>query len=552
GEDKAEEIEDHLLRRLHNLSEEEFRNSFNFLDKYPQSEEKKQILTEMVKSIEISCEWVPFFQNFPYRDENNPYTENGDKLEYNTLGYFKFEVESFKNEPNNKEKITSDLIQQIPFIVLDILKEFNRESENQFLLLDTKSPIYVFVISNKTSPIEVEWDSENIIKYKKSLAYWIKIYSGQWGDYSEELFDRRIKKNFSNRKSELHYIQRNSGFIYIAEKNFTEFPYIQAYVLEPTSKIRAVLFALMTINNSLDVLFMKRYSDLFMSLETIEEKTNNLRFLRGMIQTKMTLIYSELEWNHREHYTRILKHLLKDFRLETILKRTNDKFKILYDSMQEIYLKRNEENQKATKKVIYFLDIFVISGFILELVNAIRISFGIHETDEISIITHVIISICWGILSVLAVGYLIYSRRSKKAMKYGHTVDAVIEDDNKSIILVKRKYSPYKGRYALPGGFIKYNENPEQAVIREVREETNLSVEIIDKIGTYNKKWRDPREKRVETKAFKCRIVKELPSVKGRDDAIVAEAIPIKEIKKMELAFDHKKILQDAGVFKQD
>ncbi len=65
--------------------------------------------------------------------------------------------------------------------------------------------------------------------------------------------------------------------------------------------MRAVLFALMTINNSLDVLFMKRYSDIFMSLERIEKKTNNLRFLRGMIKTKMSLIYNKLDRNPRQH-----------------------------------------------------------------------------------------------------------------------------------------------------------------------------------------------------------------------------------------------------------
>jgi 8-oxo-dGTP diphosphatase len=504
----------------------------------------------MAKSIDIECDWEPFFQNFPYTDENNPYTEDGDDLVYNTLGYFKFEVEYHKNESSKKEKITPDLIQQIPFIVLKILKEFKLKRNNQFLLLDTKSPIYVFVISNKTSPIEVQWDPENIMKYKKNLAYWIRIYSGQWSDYSEDLFDRRIKKNFSNRKSELHYIQRNSGFIYIAEKNFSEFPYIQEHILEPTPKIRAVLFALMTINNSLDALFMKRYSDMFMSLKTIEDKTNNLRFLRGMIQTKMTLIYSELDWNRREHYARVLKHLIKGFRLEVVIKRTNDKFKILYDSMQELYLKRNEENQKKTKKAIYFLNILLGGGFIIEFVSAIRISLGVGETEGLSPIIHAVISLSLGIFFILTLGYLIYSRISTKAMEYGHTVDAVIEDENKNIILVKRRYAPFKGKYALPGGFIKYNEDPEQAVIREVREETYLVVEVIDKIGTYNQKGRDPREKRVESKAFKCRIVKDLSKIKGGDDATTAEAISANEIKMMDLAFDHKKILQDAGIFK--
>ena len=548
GETKAEEIEALLLERLKDLSDKELEKTTTFLEKQPHAEEKRSILIEMTKSISIECDWEPFFQNFPYIDEDNPYTEDNKDLVYNTLGFFKLEVEYFKNEPFKKEKITPDLIQQIPFIVLDILKEFSKEKQNQYLLLDTESPIYVFVISSNTVPIEVQWDEENIYKYKRVLGYWNQIYAGQWRDYSEDLFKRRVKKNLSNRVSELHYIKRNSGFIFMAEKNFeTEFSYIKDHILEPTPKMRAVLFALMTINHSLDVLFMKRYSDVFMSLEKIEQKTKNLRFLRGMIQTKMSLIYNELDWNPRQHYTRVLTHLIKKFRIEEIVRRTNEKFKMLYDSMQELYSKRNEENQKRTKKALYFLNILLGAGFIVEFVNTIRIASGLQETAPPSPLIHAIISIILGSFLIAILGYFIYGRITSKALEMGHTVDAVIQDDDQNVILIKRKFAPYKGKYALPGGFIKYNEDPEQALIREVREETNLAVEILNKIGTYDQKGRDPRGRVVST-AFKCRIVKDLSRMKGGEDALVAEAIQIDKIRLMDLAFDHKQILKDADI----
>lgn len=549
GETKAEEIEALLLEKLRNLSEKDLKKSFAFLEKYPHAEEKKNTLVDMANSVEIECDWEPFFQNFPYIDENNPYTEDNKDLVYNTLGYFKFEVEYYKNEPYKKEKITPDLIQQIPFIVLDILKEFGKKQGNQFLLLDIQSPIYIFVISNKTTPFAVQWSEANIDKYKKILGYWTQIYAGQWGDYTDDLFERRVKNNLSNRLSELHYIKRNSGFIFMVERNFEkEFPYLEEHLLNPTPKTRAVLFALMSINNSLDVLFMKRYSDVFMSLEKIEEKTRNLRFLRGMIQTKMSLIYNELDWNPRQHYTRVLKHLINKFRLEVIIERTNEKFIMLYDSMQELYLKRNEENQNRTKKALYFLNILLGAGFIVEFVNAIRISFGVEETEAFSPMIHLIISIILGTFLLITIGYFIYGRFTSKASEYGHTVDAVIQDSSNNLILIKRKFAPYKGKYALPGGFIRYNEDPKQAVIREVREETNLAVEIIRKIGTYDQKGRDPRGKIVST-AFKCNLVRDLSKMMGGDDAAVAEAISVEKVKSMDLAFDHKQILKDAGVF---
>jgi 8-oxo-dGTP diphosphatase len=550
GETKAEEIEALLLDRLKNLSENDLKKSYKFLEKYPNAEEKKRLLGNMAKSISIECDWEPFFQNFPYTDENNPFTVDNKDLTYNTLGYFKLEVEYYRNEPFQKDSITPDLIQQIPFISIDILKKFSKKKENQYLILDIESPIYVFVISKKLKPMEVQWTEENINKYKKSIGKWAQIYSGQWTDYSDELFERRTKKNISNRLSELHYIQRNSGFIYMVQKNYeSEFGYINQMILNPTPKIRAVLFALMSINNSLDVLFMKRYSDVFMSLEQIEEKTKNLRFLRGMIQTKMSLIYSELDWNPREHYIRVLTHLLKIYRIEVIIERVNNKFKTLYDNLQELYTKRNEENQKNTKKAVNFLGILFGAGFILEFVNALRITFGLREEDQPTPLIHGILTSVLGIGFVVLVAYFIYGKVKTKHLDYGHTVDAVIQDNDQNIILVKRKYAPYKDKYALPGGFIKYNEEPEQAIIREVREETNLAVKILSKIGTYDQKGRDPRGRIVST-AFKCRLVKDLSMVREGDDAAKVKIIPIDQLKNLELAFDHNQILKDAGVLK--
>ncbi|NHJ24301.1 MAG: NUDIX hydrolase [Candidatus Lokiarchaeota archaeon] len=547
GEVKAEEIEALLLQRLHNLSQQDLSKAYRFLEKYPYAEEKKEVLRDMAKSISIECDWEPFFQNFPYNDENKQYTEDNREIVYNTLGYFKLEVEYYKNEEYKKERISPDLIQQIPFIANDILKEYSNKKQNDFLLLDTESPIYVFVISNRIGPFTVQWDKENIEKYKKELGYWTRIYSGQWGDYSEELFERRIKKNFSNRRSELHYIQRNSGFIYIAEENYrSEFPYIMEHVIEPTPKVRAVLFALMTINNSLDILFMKRYSDVFMSLETIEKKTNNLRFLRGMIQTKMSMIYSELDWNPREHYTRILTHLLEIFRIEIVIKRVNEKFKILYDSMQEFYLQRSEKNQRVTRTILYLVNIILSAGIVKDFFDVL-----IRGTDSsISLFENIVYLIATSVIGLMFVGtltYILLTRFKSKVEEKGYTADAVIVDDNRNVILIKRKYYPYIGKYALPGGFIKYNEDAKQAVIREVREETNLVVEIDDKIGTYDQKGRDPRGRIVST-AFKCHLVKDLSKMAGGDDATVADAIPIEKVKNMDLAFDHKRILKDAGV----
>ncbi|MCP4762539.1 MAG: hypothetical protein GY870_12230, partial [archaeon] len=239
------------------------------------------------------------------------------------------------------------------------IKDFGKNEENQGIYFDTESPIYVFVTSNKTKPSEISWTRENIEKYKKVISYWTEVYSGQWPDYSDALYDKRIENNLSNRTSELHFLRRNSGFIYMADDNYEKFfeSYMKKWVLDPTPKIRAVLFALRSINESLDHVFLKTNSDVFMNLDTIEGKIKNLRLLRGLIQTNLSTIYNELDYNRRQHYTSVLKHLISEFGLQSIVTRVNEKFTIIYDSMEELYLRKSEENQAKAEKGMNILNL---------------------------------------------------------------------------------------------------------------------------------------------------------------------------------------------------
>jgi 8-oxo-dGTP diphosphatase len=61
----------------------------------------------------------------------------------------------------------------------------------------------------------------------------------------------------------------------------------------------------------------------------------------------------------------------------------------------------------------------------------------------------------------------------------------VIEKDNK-ILLVKRKYEPYKGDWSFPAGFMEYDESPEQCAIREIKEELNVDVNLDGLFGVYS------------------------------------------------------------------
>ena len=72
------------------------------------------------------------------------------------------------------------------------------------------------------------------------------------------------------------------------------------------------------------------------------------------------------------------------------------------------------------------------------------------------------------------------------------TVDALIIYDGE-LVLIKRKNPPYKGQFALPGGFVDIGETVEQATIREAKEETGLDINITRLLGVYSDPLRDPR-----------------------------------------------------------
>lgn len=122
------------------------------------------------------------------------------------------------------------------------------------------------------------------------------------------------------------------------------------------------------------------------------------------------------------------------------------------------------------------------------------------------------------------------------------TVDALVLHPQQGVLLVQRKYQPFSGFWALPGGFVEEGEACEQAVVREVAEETGLSVRVVSLFGVYSQPGRDPRGHTVSV-VYLCQVVG--GELTGGDDAAAARFFP--ELAGVPLAFDHARILQDAG-----
>ena len=122
------------------------------------------------------------------------------------------------------------------------------------------------------------------------------------------------------------------------------------------------------------------------------------------------------------------------------------------------------------------------------------------------------------------------------------TVDIFIFDENQNFILIKRKNNPYKNHWALPGGFVDYGERVEDAAIREALEETSINVKLDKLIGVYSDPLRDPRGHTVSI-AFSAKG--NMEEMNADDDACDINIFTKEDLKNINLAFDHDKIIND-------
>jgi 8-oxo-dGTP diphosphatase len=120
------------------------------------------------------------------------------------------------------------------------------------------------------------------------------------------------------------------------------------------------------------------------------------------------------------------------------------------------------------------------------------------------------------------------------------TVDAVWIRSGK-VLLVRRGRPPFRGFWALPGGFVELRETVEEALARELREETGLVGHPLRIVGVYSGPNRDPR-KPTTTVAFLVGGRGGVPV--GQDDAASAAWVRLSDARP--LAFDHERILKDA------
>lgn len=130
-------------------------------------------------------------------------------------------------------------------------------------------------------------------------------------------------------------------------------------------------------------------------------------------------------------------------------------------------------------------------------------------------------------------------------MKFaGRTSVAIVEFADRRILLIKRRTVPFKGYWALPGGRVEAGESVEEAVVREVKEETGLDIEIIRKIGEYREKGFKDGVEYDYTPA--CFLTKPIGGEIRRQESEIEQIKLVKlEETPRKLAFVHSRMIRD-------
>ncbi|MCK5687851.1 NUDIX hydrolase [Myxococcota bacterium] len=133
----------------------------------------------------------------------------------------------------------------------------------------------------------------------------------------------------------------------------------------------------------------------------------------------------------------------------------------------------------------------------------------------------------------------------KSNKRTNHTVDAVVfgidhEETALKVLLIERGIEPFIGQWALPGGFVGWDEPLDKAVLRELEEETSIKLSFMEQLYSFGQPDRDPRGRIIST-AWLGLVRPGHVAIRGGSDAASAVWWRVDDLPK--LAFDHAKIL---------
>ena len=125
------------------------------------------------------------------------------------------------------------------------------------------------------------------------------------------------------------------------------------------------------------------------------------------------------------------------------------------------------------------------------------------------------------------------------------TVDCVVfglDEEDLKVMLIQRGEEPYKGKWALPGGFVTEDQTLEETAIRELEEETGINNIYLEQLYTFGAVKRDPRERVVSVAYYALANLSD-HTIEANTDAQDAAWFGVDEVPT--LAFDHQKDIRN-------
>ena len=143
--------------------------------------------------------------------------------------------------------------------------------------------------------------------------------------------------------------------------------------------------------------------------------------------------------------------------------------------------------------------------------------------------------------------FCVYITQMKNKQDIKLAVDVVLfgyENSQLFVLLIKQKYGKYQNQWSLPGGFVLDEEGLKEAALRELQEESGVSVKDLEQLYTFGDDVKRDHRYRVVSVAYFGTVIPSSMKLKATTDAIDAQWFPIEKIKK--LPYDHSQIVDIA------
>ncbi len=359
---KVEQLDKYVEEKLSTYKIEEIKPSF-----VPNEEDRKKIIL-IANNVTVDTQWINYIDNFDYSD--------GTRL-YKTIGFILIRVR-IKKEALNKIPITDIRPNYMQQLVMRMWGTLSKDFSDSFKF-DDATPPYIFSICTNYVPEKpyIAWSPETAQIYKKELGKWAEIYSGQFPDYREQLYNNRIAVDLSNRASELHLILRNSAIIYMDLDNYNKFfikdsdtpnstGYMYDFVISTIIRIRTIAFAMFIVNAQIDKdtknLLNKEYISRELSL--IKEDLDKSDRLKIILQTMLAPFFTDISRSNRQHYTAVLNRSVELFDIMNLWNMINIKIDSNVRGLNSIFMDKQQEAADRQEKSLTILN-FIIGASVL-------------------------------------------------------------------------------------------------------------------------------------------------------------------------------------------